>query len=350
MSAFLERHAAEQRAALAESARFSAEVEAQLHELWLRHNVNVVLLDRWIPSVCTRMLSNLREQLELGSQAQRDVLRGARVAVSANADGMGALDNFGTLFVAAQLIHRKSLVSLAERVDATELARGRELAREVSTLERAAADALHLREVRAVDGTLRAHSRYSAFLRALAASSPSAAHLDAWARATALDAAADARMPADGALNLGDAAPPADGGGRRPGGGVQTRLSLWTAVVEKSAALEETHRLRHAIGRRHFFVPIHASPHAIAQFLGTAGVLVATQMCARGEALDAARRHIGAKRLSADPSLSDEQVASACARLGNCKRRMCSELSLHLSHSFSAEENGVCKIRFDFEY
>lgn len=358
--AFITKHAADQRVALAESERHSAEVGRLLSELREAFQIQVVLRDRWIPSLCARTLFDLKEQLHASSHAQRGVLKGAEVVVSANADvACAELDGWGALLVPAQLIHRKALLELADRLDVREVEQRRARARHVRELERSAALALGLGEVAALDGRLRAQSAYWSFLQGLAAearaSATSRAHLDAWARAARSDASMAGRMPADSIIDFGGGTQPAaNGAGRAPGGAVALPVSLWRAVVEPSAALEETHTLRTHNSRRLVHVPMHASPHAIGQYLGYCGSLAATQMAMQGEALDTARRHIGAKRLSADQSLSDGQVMAACTRLGGLEpraaaRKLCAGLSLHLALSFSAEESGKIKVRWDFE-
>ena len=125
-------------------------------------------------------------------------------------------------------------------------------------------------------------------------------------------------------------------------------------MVEPSGALEETHPLRLHNARRLVHVPMHASAHAIAQFLGVRGTLGAAQMAAQADALDAARRHTGAKRLRADHALSDGQVMAACTRLRALAPRpsgcgVLDRLSVLIALSFSAETSGEVKVRWDFD-
>jgi hypothetical protein len=336
LSAFLGKHATAARAARIAMREGAAAIDALVDEMRAKFGLRVDMRDRLLPAASTRMLSDLREQISGGSAAHRDALRGMHVAVCAHSDV--GVDEWGTLLISPQVVHRKSLQLLVDVIDPGQVRAGRERAASVDVLERGAADALHLRSVRAADGVLRGHSRYWSFLVELAragATHAGRSHLDAWAQAAASDAVAASRMPMED-------------------GSAQRRTSLWTAVIERSAALEEAHTLRAHNSMRTLHVPMHCSAHSTAQFLGGPGALAATQMAMRGQVLEQARRQIGAAHVGVDASLTDAQVFSACSRLSGYEpravaRTMCADLMLHLSLSFSSEANGIIKIRHDFE-
>lgn len=351
LSAFLAEHAASARAAHADAARHGAEADTLRRALRERFGVHIELVDRWIPSARARMLGDILAQLEASTELQRAVLRGAHVRVSGSAGEVGgAVDCWGNLTVSAHLVHRKSLMQLADSVDIDDIQRGRSRLVAVRALENSFARALCLAAVSAPLDSTRVADSYASFLSRVTAEARGrgsrAAHLRAWADATFADATAEMRMPARAPAPSPH--PEAEGGN-----GARSR-SLWRAVIEPGGVLEEAQPLRLHQARRTVYVPVHASTHAIALFLGTRGATAAAVMAARANELEAAREHIGAARLDADAALSDEQVHSACAKLRaieprEATRKMCAGLVCELTLGFAAQEDGTIKLRWDFD-
>lgn len=329
LAAYLSEHAADCRRRHSETARQQDKSEALRARIASDYSVDVELVDRFIPSAKLRILSDVDRQLRDATAATLGVLQQCRIRISAGVEDVdGGLDMWGRLVVSEHVVQRQGLALLAAGLDTQDMLARHHRNETLLGAEARAAEALHLARLSTSHDGLRCTEAYTNLLGAIADlrtthSGKLAEQLSRWGEAVQTDAeSASGRSRAQGA-------------GR----------SLWEGHVDSGSILLRN-ACRTSMGRL-VHMPVTTSEEALVNFLATAGVVEAARMAARDRHLERARRAVGAVDLKADACLTEDQVRRACDVLEDARPDEAHGLSLLISLSFGATEDGTLKVRHD---